>query len=64
MERANNIGAPINTPGYETQPCISADVSSLYYAGIRADGYGGTDIWVSNLNPDGNLGKPQNLALT
>jgi outer membrane protein OmpA-like peptidoglycan-associated protein/tetratricopeptide (TPR) repeat protein len=61
-ERANNIGAPINTPGYETQPCISADGKQLYYAGIRADGYGGTDIWVSNLNPDGTWGKPQNLG--
>ncbi len=61
-ERANNIGAPVNTPGYETQPCISADGRSLYYAGIRADGYGGTDIWVSNLNSDGTWGKPQNLG--
>ena len=61
-ERANNIGAPINTPGYETQPCISADGKDLYYAGIRADGYGGTDIWVSHLNPDGTWGKPQNLG--
>ena len=61
-ERANDIGGPINTPGYETQPCISADGRQLYYSGIRADGYGGTDIWVSNLNPDGTWGKPQNLG--
>ena len=61
-ERANNIGAPINTPGYETQPCISADGRDLYYAGIRAEGYGGTDIWVSHLNADGTWGKPENLG--
>lgn len=61
-ERANNIGAPVNTPGYETQPCISADGKQLYYSGIRADGYGGTDIWMCNLNPDGAWGKPQNLG--
>lgn len=61
-ERANNIGAPINTPGYETQPCISADGKDLYYAGIRADGYGGTDIWVSHLNDNGTWGTPQNLG--
>lgn len=61
-ERANNIGPPINTPGYETQPCISADGKDLYYAGIRADGYGGTDIWVSHLNDNGTWGTPQNLG--
>lgn len=61
-ERANNLGGPINTPGYETQPCISADGKKLYYAGIRATGFGGTDIWVSDLNPDGTWGQPKNLG--
>lgn len=61
-ERANNIGTPVNTPGYETQPCISADGKDLYYAGIRAMGLGGTDIWVSHLGPDGRWGQPENLG--
>ncbi len=61
-ERANNIGSPINTPGYETQPCVSAGGKSLFYAGIRADGFGGTDIWVSHLGDDGRWGKPENLG--
>ena len=61
-ERANNLGSPINTPGYETQPCISADGKKLFYAGIRATGLGGTDLWVSSLNPDGTWGQPQNLG--
>lgn len=61
-ERANNLGGPINTPGYETQPCISADGKKLFYAGIRATGLGGTDIWVSTLNPDGTWSQPANLG--
>lgn len=61
-DRPNNIGSPVNTPGYETQPCISADGKALYYAGIRAEGEGGTDIWVSYLNDNGTWGKPQNLG--
>ncbi len=61
-ERANNIGPPINTPGYETQPCISADGKDLYYAGIRATGLGGTDIWVSHLGDDGRWGQPQSVG--
>ncbi len=63
-ERPNNIGGPINTPGYETQPCISADGKALYYAGIRSTGLGGTDIWVSYLGEDGRWGQPQNLGAT
>jgi outer membrane protein OmpA-like peptidoglycan-associated protein/Tfp pilus assembly protein PilF len=61
-ERANNMGSPINTPAYETQPCISADGKDLYYAGIRATGKGGTDIWVSHLNPDGTWSQPQSVG--
>jgi len=61
-ERANNIGSPINTPGYETQPCISADGKDLYYAGIRATGKGGTDIWVSHLNSDGTWSQPESVG--
>ncbi|HLP20179.1 MAG TPA: hypothetical protein VK174_07760, partial [Chitinophagales bacterium] len=61
-ERANNMGAPINTPGYETQPCISADGKDMYYSGIRANGEGGTDIWVSHLNADGTWSQPQSAG--
>lgn len=61
-ERANNIGSPINTPGYETQPCISADGRDLYYAGIRATGKGGTDIWLSHLNKDGTWSQPESVG--
>jgi outer membrane protein OmpA-like peptidoglycan-associated protein len=61
-ERSNNIGAPINTPGYETQPCISANGKELYYAGIRAMGKGGTDIWVSKLNDNGTWSQPQSVG--
>lgn len=61
-ERPNNLGGPINTPGYETQPCISADGKALYFAGIRSTGHGGTDLWVSYLGDDGRWGQPQNLG--
>lgn len=63
-ERANNLGSPINTPGYETQPFITADGKALYFSSTRSDGEGGTDIYVSYLNSDGTWGKPQNLGKT
>lgn len=61
-ERSNNIGSPINTPGYETQPCISANGRELYFAGIRAGGKGGTDIWISRLNDNGTWSQPQSVG--
>jgi outer membrane protein OmpA-like peptidoglycan-associated protein/Tol biopolymer transport system component len=61
-ERANNMGKMINTPGYETQPCISADGRSLYFSAIRAKGEGGCDIWVSQLSDDGTWSEPKNLG--
>lgn len=61
-ERPNNMGSPINTPGYETQPCISADGRALYFSGVKATGEGGSDIWVSLLKDDGTWSEPQNLG--
>lgn len=61
-ERPNNMGSPINTPGYETQPCISADGRQLFFSGVRATGKGGCDIWVSYMNADGTWGQPENLG--
>ncbi len=61
-EKPNNMGMPVNTPGWDAQPCISADGRSLYFSSVQANGKGGADIWVSNLNDDGTWGKPQNLG--
>ncbi|MFN8324000.1 MAG: OmpA family protein [Chitinophagales bacterium] len=62
-ERPNNMGAPINSPGYETQPCISADGRALYFSSVRATGKGGSDIWVCYMNADGTWGQPENLGV-
>ena len=61
-ERPNNMGSPINTPGYETQPCISADGKQLFFSAIRATGKGGCDIWVCHLNADGTWSQAENLG--
>ena len=61
-ERPNNMGTPINSGGYETQPCISADGKQLFFSAVKAHGKGGSDIWVSYLNGDGTWGQPENLG--
>lgn len=57
-----NLGRPINSPAWESQPSISADGKALYFASRRKGGMGGIDIWVSYLSEDRYWGEPQNLG--
>ncbi len=43
------LGPPVNTRHWDSQPSISADGKSLYFASRRKGGLGGIDLWVSNL---------------
>ncbi|WP_246138929.1 OmpA family protein [Mucilaginibacter frigoritolerans] len=56
-----DLSAPVNTPGWEAQPSISADGRALYFVSNRAGGYGGYDIWKSTLTDKG-WGEPENLG--
>ncbi len=57
-----NIGAPVNTPGWESQPSLSADGRTLYFVSTRAGGLGGYDIWKSELKDGGGWSVPVNLG--
>jgi len=57
-----NIGRPINSRYWESQPAVSADGRELYFISNRPNGYGKTDIWVSTLNQFGEWTAPQNLG--
>jgi Tol biopolymer transport system component len=64
-----NLGPTINTSGIDTNPSISADGLSLYFASERPGGWGLADIWVATrvslsdswLAPR-NLGVPVNSS--
>ena len=43
-------------------PSLSKDGTKLYFASDMPGGVGGTDIYVSVVNKDGSLGKPQNMG--
>lgn len=45
--KPQNIGYPVNTTAWETQPSISADGNTLYFISARSGGYGGQDIYMS-----------------
>jgi outer membrane protein OmpA-like peptidoglycan-associated protein/Tol biopolymer transport system component len=61
-ERANNVGMPINTPGWDGEPSLSADGRTLLFSSVRSGGYGQRDIWMSVLTEDNSWSAPINLG--
>ena len=59
---AINLGNRINSSDWESQPCLSPDKRDLYFASRRPGGYGGSDIYVSHLLPNGRWSEPENLG--
>lgn len=59
---AQNLGPVVNSDQWDSQPSLSPDKKALYFASRRIGGYGGSDIYVSYLQPDGTWGKPENLG--
>ncbi|NEU07171.1 OmpA family protein [Flavihumibacter sp. R14] len=57
-----NIGGPVNTPGWESQPSLTADGRTLYFVSTRPGGHGGYDIWRSDLKDNGSWTVPVNLG--
>jgi outer membrane protein OmpA-like peptidoglycan-associated protein/tetratricopeptide (TPR) repeat protein len=56
-----DLQPPVNTPGWESQPSISADGRTLYFVSNRKGGYGGYDIWKSTITDKG-WSNPENLG--
>ena len=61
-EKPANLGTPVNSRSWDSQPSISADGKTLFFASKRDDGYGKADIYVSHLAPNGEWTVPRNLG--
>ena len=60
--RAENLGQSVNTAGNEKAPFLAADGRTLYFLSDGWQGFGGYDIYFTNLaDPYGN--RPTNLGL-
>ncbi|MBA2329529.1 MAG: OmpA family protein [Flavisolibacter sp.] len=59
---AVNLGNKINSEHWDSQPSLSPDKKELYFASNRPGGFGGSDIYVSRLQPNGRWGEPENLG--
>ena len=63
--RPKNLGPNINSPRWDAQPSLSADGRELYFVSERPGGFGGYDLWYSQLTESGwskavNLGPEVN----
>ena len=59
---AENLGATVNSEQWDSQPCLSPDKKDLYFASRRFGGFGGIDIYVCRLLPNGRWSEPENLG--
>lgn len=57
-----NLGPPVNTNRWESQPSVSADGRTLFFSSNRAGGFGGKDIWLSRMNSYNRWTVPVNLG--
>lgn len=57
-----NLGQHVNSISWDSQPCISADGSELYFVSRRKNGFGESDIWKCFRLPDGSWSNAVNLG--
>lgn len=57
-----NVGAPVCSNAWETQPSVSADGSTLFFCSTRPGGKGGSDIWVTMKDKSGKWSNPVNAG--
>ena len=62
--KPEKLGPNINSKYWEGSCSFSSDGKHLYFASERPGGYGGKDLYVSEMGKDGQWGKAKNLGPT
>ena len=57
-----NLGSPVNTFHWESQPSINADGRMLFFSSNRPGGTGGKDLYYSVYKSNGKWGLPRNMG--
>ncbi|MEY3687836.1 MAG: hypothetical protein RIR84_677, partial [Bacteroidota bacterium] len=57
-----NFEDPVNSPYWESAPCFSADMKSIYFSSNRPGGFGGMDLYVSRYLGNQRWSEPKNLG--
>lgn len=58
----HNMGKNINSRSWDSQPNISADGKTMFFCSNRPGGFGGTDLYMTQMLEDGRWGKAQNMG--
>jgi hypothetical protein len=64
FQNLRNIGNPVNTTYWDSQPAISSDGKTLIFTSDRPGGLGGVDLWKSTRINDTTWTEPENLGPT
>lgn len=57
-----NMGRPINSSAWDSQPSLSADGRTLYFVSNRKGGLGLRDIWITYRKANNKWSSPKNLG--
>jgi outer membrane protein OmpA-like peptidoglycan-associated protein len=64
MKWTNVREFPLNSKDYACgHPCLSKDGKKIYFVSDMPGGFGGSDIYVCDLDEKGNVGAPKNLGV-
>lgn len=61
-EPARKLKKEINTKYWEAHGYITEDGTTMIFSSDRPGGFGGLDLYISKLGPDGEWGKPVNMG--
>ena len=57
-----NLGSPVNTSNWESQPSINADGRMLFFSSNRPGGIGGKDLYYTVYKSNGKWSLPRNMG--
>ncbi len=60
--KPRNMGTPVNSGSWESQPSFCIDGRTLYFVSNRKGGYGGMDIWKTVFTDGQGWSAPENLG--
>lgn len=60
--KIKNLGPSVNSPNWDSQPTLSKNEDTLYFASDRLGGFGLSDIWFTTKLKNGRWTEAQNLG--
>ena len=60
--RPQNFDKPVNSTNWESQPTIAPDGKTIIFVSNRPGGYGGMDLWKTEMIEEGVFTVPENLG--